>query len=47
MNTFSVLFLLALAIATATRLWLASRHVSYIRQHRDAVPTEFATQITL
>jgi STE24 endopeptidase len=47
MNTFSVLFLLALAIATATRLWLANRHVSYIRQHRNAVPAEFATQITL
>src|SRR6476661_6385102 len=47
MNTFSVLFLLALAIATGTRLWLARRHVSYIRGHRDAVPADFAPQITL
>jgi STE24 endopeptidase len=47
MNTFSALFLLALAIATSTRLWLASRHIAYIRRHRDAVPSEFATQITL
>ncbi len=46
MNTFSVLFLLALAIATGTRLWLARRHVSYIRGHRDAVPADFAPQIT-
>jgi STE24 endopeptidase len=47
MNTFSALFLLALAIATGTRLWLARRHVSYIRGHRDAVPADFAPQITL
>jgi STE24 endopeptidase len=47
MNTFSALFLLALAIATGTRLWLASRHIAYIRGHREAVPAEFAPQITL
>jgi len=47
MNTFSVLFLLALAIATGTRLWLASRHIAFIRGHRNAVPGEFASQITL
>jgi STE24 endopeptidase len=47
MNTFSVLFLAALAIATGTRLWLANRHVSYIRAHRANVPSEFSPQITL
>jgi len=47
MNTFSALFLLALVIATGMRLWLASRHVAYIRRHREAVPAEFAPQITL
>jgi STE24 endopeptidase len=47
MNTFSALFLLALAIATGLRLWLASRHVAYIRGHRGAVPAEFSPQITL
>jgi STE24 endopeptidase len=47
MNTFSALFLLALAVATGMRLWLASRHVAYIRGHRDAVPAEFSPQITL
>src|SRR5215210_4044898 len=47
MNTFSALFLLALTIATGTRLWLASRHIGFIRSHRNAVPGEFATQITL
>lgn len=47
MNTFSMLFLLALAIATGTRLWLAQRHIAHIRAHRTAVPAEFAQQITL
>ncbi len=47
MNSFSIIFLLALAIATATRLWLANRHVQYIKAHRNAVPAEFASEITL
>jgi STE24 endopeptidase len=47
MNTFSALFLLALAIATSTRLWLARRHIAYIGGHRGTVPGEFAPQITL
>ena len=47
MNTFSVLFLLALAVATGTRLWLARRHVQYIQSHRAAVPAEFANEIAL
>src|SRR5262245_33129234 len=47
MNTFSALFLLALAIATGTRLWLARRHVQYIQARRAAVPTAFADEIAL
>jgi STE24 endopeptidase len=47
MNTFSVLFLLAVAIATGTRLWLARRHVQHIQANRPQVPAEFASQITL
>ena len=47
MNTFSALFLAALAIATGTRLWLAGRHVAYIRHHRSSVPAEFSPEITL
>ena len=47
MNNFSVLFLLALAVATATRLWLARRHVLHIHEHRAGVPAEFANEITL
>jgi STE24 endopeptidase len=47
MNTFSVLFLLALAVSTGTRLWLARRHVQHIQSHRAAVPAEFASEIAL
>ena len=47
MNTLSIIFLLALVLATATRLWLARRHVQHIQNHRDAVPEAFAADITL
>ena len=47
MNTFSIVFLAALALATATRLWLAGRHVSHVRAHRDRVPDAFAREIDL
>lgn len=47
MNTFTLLFLAALAIATATRLWLAWRHVHHIQGHRDRVPAPFSPQIDL
>ena len=47
MNTFGIVFLAALALATATRLWLAVRHVSHVRAHRDRVPDAFAREIDL
>jgi STE24 endopeptidase len=47
MSTFSVLFLAALLIATGMRLWLAIRHLQYIRAHRGAVPAAFAEEISL
>jgi STE24 endopeptidase len=46
-NAFSLLFLAALALATLTRLWLASRHLRHVRDHRDRVPGEFAAEISL
>jgi STE24 endopeptidase len=45
MNAFSIAFLAALAIATATRLWLATRHIRHVRAHRVSVPPEFAGKI--
>lgn len=47
MTLFSVLFIIALIIATATRAWLAMRHVHHIQSHRADVPKEFASEIGL
>jgi STE24 endopeptidase len=46
-NTFTVVFLAALAAATGTRLWLAQRQSRHVRAHRDAVPGTFAETIPL
>ena len=47
MQTFSLVFLAALALATETKLWLAMRHLDHIRRHRNAVPAEFSSDISL
>ena len=47
MHTFTLIFLAALAIATATRLWLGMRHLDHIQRHRNAVPVEFSGDISL
>jgi STE24 endopeptidase len=47
MNAFTVAFLLALAAATATRVWLAARHIRHVAAHRAAVPAEFAESVPL
>lgn len=47
MNSFTALFLLALATVVALRLWLAARHVRHIQANRNAVPAEFAGEISL
>lgn len=47
MQTFTLIFLAAFAVATITRYWLAIRHVRHIRAHRDRVPTDFAESISL
>jgi len=45
--TFTTLFLLALGLTTALRLWLARRHVRHIAGHRGAVPAAFRETIAL
>ena len=47
MHAFTLVFLAALALATAARLWLSGRHVRHIAANRDAVPVEFAGRIPL
>lgn len=46
-NALTWLFLAALAVAIATRLWLAARQVRHVRAHRSAVPATFAETIPL
>jgi STE24 endopeptidase len=46
-NAFTWVFLIALAAASATRLWLAQRQVRHVRAHRDAVPPTFSDAIPL
>ncbi len=46
-DAFTTIFLVALALTTATRLWLAWRHAGHVTAHRDAVPREFAATIPL
>ena len=47
MNTFTQLFLLALAGSLLLRFWLATRQLRHVRKHRDTVPDSFAGKIPL
>jgi STE24 endopeptidase len=47
MTLFGLFFLAVLALATGIRLWLAWRHIRYVRSHRAAVPPEFSAEIGL
>ena len=47
MQTFTLVFLAALTLATSTKLWLGVRHLGHIQRHRDRVPAEFANEISL
>ena len=47
LNTFSIVFLAALSLMVALRLWLAQRQISHVLAHRAAVPPRFAGRIEL
>src|SRR5262245_61844617 len=47
MHVFGIIFLAALATATATRLWLAARHLRHVGAHRHSVPPAFASDVGL
>jgi len=46
-TAFTWVFLAALALATATRCWLAMRQIAHVRAHRDAVPPMFAGTVPI
>src|SRR5258708_30457592 len=43
----TLFFVIAIALETALRLWLASRQIDAVRAHRDHVPELFRPQISL
>lgn len=47
LNLWTWVFLMTLAAATATQLWLARRQIDHILKNRDAVPAMFAEVVPL
>jgi len=47
MQTFTAVFLAALALSIGLRLWLAQRHMRHIAHCRNEVPADFSMQIDL
>jgi STE24 endopeptidase len=47
MHAFTLAFLAALVLVTATRIWLALRHIRHVSAHRERVPPEFAGSVPL
>ncbi|MFB0936293.1 MAG: M48 family metallopeptidase [Propionivibrio sp.] len=47
LNTFSLVFLGALALMASLRVWLGSRQLSHIIANRERVPEQFADRISL
>ncbi|MDP1952648.1 MAG: M48 family metallopeptidase, partial [Betaproteobacteria bacterium] len=47
MQTFTAVFLAALALTVGLRLWLARRHIRHIARCRDQVPEDFSEHIGL
>lgn len=47
MHWLTIVFVIAVALETATRLWLSSRQIKAVRAHRDEVPEMFRGQIEL
>lgn len=46
-TNFTLVFLAAVALTLATRLWLTARHIRHVVAHRDRVPVDFAERIPL
>jgi len=46
-SNFSLLFIAAVILTLAARLWLTSRHIRHVIAHSDRVPADFAERISL
>ena len=47
MNTFTIVFLIALIISSSIQFWLAKRQADYVATHRSAVPDAFKAKVPL
>ncbi len=47
MNSFTVVFLMALTLSSSIQFWLAKRHAHYVAKHRAAVPDAFKDTVPL
>ncbi len=47
MNSFTLIFLLALTVCYATQFWLSKRQFDYVLKHRSAVPDAFKERVSL
>ena len=46
-TAFGLTFLIVLGASTVLRLWLGARHIAHVQRHREAVPPQFASDVTL
>ncbi len=47
MNSFTLIFLLALALSSTVQFWLARRQATHVTQHRSTVPEAFKDRVSL
>ena len=47
MNTFTIIFLIAVFISSSVQFWLARRQANYVAAHRAAVPEAFKDKVPL
>jgi STE24 endopeptidase len=47
MNTFTIIFFLALILSYGVQFWLSARQKSYVSEHRNQVPVAFQDKVTL
>jgi STE24 endopeptidase len=47
MNSFTIVFLIALTLSFSVQFWLAQRHAAYVARHRFAVPEAFKNTVSL
>jgi len=47
MNTFTIIFLIALTLSFSIQFWLAKRQAGYVADHRAAVPEAFKDRVSL